>query len=783
MSIFKDEGLLSHSLSNNKINNIKMTKGKKFLSDLKLYSDFMEWREADSRYETWEEAAKSVFDTHRNFYSDKLEELAPYLDEAEKAYAEKWFLASQRSLQFRGEGLYKHQAKIYNCSVIYADKVSFLGNAFYLLLCGCGVGVNMMIPFVKRLTKLQSRNKGTITYVIEDSIEGWSKAAHALISSYCVTPVKGYEAYQGYKIKFDYSEIREKGASISGKFKAPGHEGIKQSFEKIEDLLDGYVEDMPKEFKSIMAYDVFMHLADAVLSGGVRRAACSIICSPDDLDLIYAKTGNWREVNRQRARSNNSVGLIRGQFSRAEFQKFLELNKGVSDIGFVFLNHIYENMNPCFEIGFTGLVFDWNNQEIVNRVLESDDTLLEDGSVRTAVQFCNLNEINAGILKNEKDFIYACTQAAVTGTLQAGYTKFKHLEEVLEDTIALTEREALLGISITGWTNSPFLFNAEILQRGAEVVKETNKKIAAILGINQAARTTTVKPSGNASVILGCASGIHPEHSKRYFRVMQLNKETDTAKWVEKNMEFLIEESVYSPTRSDYAVFVPIENPDGTLYKNELKGVKHLELIRLVKENWVDAGKTKEICIIPTTSHNVSNTVIIDNYDEITDYIFNHQHTFTAVSFLDQFGDKDYNQSPNTSVLNFEEINEKYGEGALFASGLIVDGLHAFDNNLWDACTAVLNKEVVLVGDRYKVFEKKDWVKRAKKFAKNYFKNDLEKMTYCLKDVHLYHKWKTINREFKDVDFTKILSRPTFKDINEYSAMACSGGSCEITYI
>ena len=219
------------------------------------------------------------------------------------------------------------------------------------------------------------------------------------------------------------------------------------------------------------------------------------------------------------------------------------------------------------------------------------------------------------------------------------------------------------------------------------------------------------------------------------------------------------------------------------MYKNDLTGVKHLELIKLVKENWVDAGKDQNLCIIPTTSHNVSNTVIIDNYDEITDYIFQHQNTFTAVSFLDQFGDKDYNQSPNTSVLNFEEINDKYGEGALFASGLIVDGLHAFDGNLWDACTAVLNKDVVLVGDRYKVFEKKDWVKRAKKFARNYFKGDLDKLTYCLKDVHLYHKWKTINREFKDVDFTKILTKPTFKDINEFTAYSCSGSSCEINVI
>ena len=526
-----------------------------------------------------------------------------------------------------------------------------------------------------------------------------------------------------------------------------------------------------------------MHLADAVLSGGVRRAACSIICSPEDDDLVYAKTGNWRETQKQRERSNNSVGLIRNKFTKDEFEKFIRLNQGVSDIGFVFMNNIYECLNPCFEIGFTAIVFDFDNKDIIHRIMNSDISLLDEGLVRTAVQCCNLNEINGSKVKNEREFLYACEQAAITGTLQAGYTQFKHLEEILEDTITLTEKEALLGISITGWTNSPFLFNAELLQKGAKLVKDTNVKIAALLGINAAARSTTVKPAGTTSVIFGCASGIHPEHSKRYFRVMQLNKETDTAKWLEKNMKFIIEEGVYSRTKSDYAVFVPIENPDGTIYKSEMQGVKHLDIIKMVKENWVDAGKTEELCIIPTSSHNVSNTVIIDNFDEIIDYIYDHQNTFTAVSFQSSFSDKDWNQSPNTSVFNFEEIYSKYGEGCIFASGLIVDGLHTFKDNLWQACDSVLKKEYELSGDRYTVFEKKEWIRRAKKFARNYFKGDMEKMTYCLKDVHLYHKWKTINREFKEVDFTKILTRPAFKDISDFAAASCAGGACEITSI
>jgi len=251
-------------------------------------------------------------------------------------------------------------------------------------------------------------------------------------------------------------------------------------------------------------------------------------------------------------------------------------------------------------------------------------------------------------------------------------------------------------------------------------------------------------------------------------------------KWLEENMNFLLEEGVYSETKSDYAVFVPIENNKNTLYKNDLQGVKHLELIKLVKENWVDVGKVHSRCIIPDTSHNVSNTVIIDNVESITEYIYEHQNIFSAVSFLSLFGDKDWNQSPNTSILTFEEINEKYGRGAMFASGLIVDGLHYFDNNLWEACDSVLNRDKNITGTREQVLLKKYWIESAKRYAKNYFKRDLQKSVYCLKDVHLLHKWEEINRKFKDVNFTEILTKPTYIDVDTMGAISCHGGSCEI---
>lgn len=894
-----------------------MNKGRQFLSDLKLYSDFLGWNESKQRYEEWEEACTEVFDTHRAKYSNKINnspELADYINLAERLYKDKRYLTAQRSLQFRGKDMFEHNFKMFNCLVMYADKPSFLGNAFYLMLCGCGVGVNMMLPFINKLPTIQKRNKGTKTFFVQDTIEGWGEAAHVLTTSYLNhSPIEGFEDYQGYEIKFDYSLIRPKGSKVGRRYKAPGPEGIKQSFERIESLLNNYVEDSPKPFKSILAYDFFMHLANAVLSGGIRRAACSVIVSPEDNDLIYAKTGKWRETNKQRERSNNSVGLLRNKFTKEEFKYYLELNQGVSDIGFVFINNIFEVLNPClsgdtwvttdkgpkqikdilgekvnllkdgkyypttdkgfwetgyqpvyelllhsgerikatnnhqfltkngwkelkdlaidedeirlegggwsninvityvgmetvydctvpetscfeangiiahncFEIHFSPLHFEWDNKEIIKRVMESDVTLLDEPWFKTGIQCCNLTEINGSLMKDKKTFFETVKAATIAGTLQAGYTDFKHIKEILRESVEISEKEALLGVSITGWTNQPWLFNENILKEAAGIAKTTNEEVAKMIGINPSARITTVKPSGNASVILGTASGIHPEHSERYFRVMQLNKETETAKWLENNMPFLIEEGVYSETKSDYAVFVPIENNKGTLYKNDLQGIKHLELIKLVQESWVKEGKTESRCIIPTLCHNVSNTVIIDNYEDIANYIFENQNSFTAVSFLSMFGDKDWNQSPNTSVLTFEEINEKYGNGSMFASGLIVDGLHYFNNNLWEACEYVLDRNKPIIGTREQVLLKKHWIDSAKRFAKNYFKKDLHKMVYCLKDIHLLHKWEEINRKFRNVDFTEILTEPRYVDIDTMGAVACSGkdGSCELVFL
>lgn len=739
-----------------------MSKGKEFLSELKLYTDYLKWDEDNGRYETWEEAVDKVLDTHRVKYGSSINGL---LEEVRKPYYDKEFLASQRSLQFRGDLIHKNNAKLYNCCVSYVYSPDVFNKGLFILLSGTGLGVSLKNKFVSQLPPICKRGTEVKLHVVEDSIEGWAEASKVLLSSY-VKHSSMEEEYFGYQIKFDFSQIRAKGAFITGGFRAPGPDGLKQSLERIDELLNNYVGgEESKPFKSIIAYDIFMHLSDAVLSGGVRRSAMNIVMDKDDTELINAKVGNWRTTHPWRARSNNSVGLIRGEFTEEEFKKFVDLNEGDNDLGFVFQTSEDEMFNPCFEIGFN--FYD----------------AIEDKS-EAVFQFCNLCEVNASACKNstndnfnEQKFYDLCRTASIIGTLQAGYSEFPYLGKQTEDIVS---GEALLGVSITGWMTRPELFDKDILTKGARIVKETNKEVADIIGINYSARSTTVKPSGNASVVLKTASGIHPEHSKRYFRIMQLNKESETAKYLEEHRPEMLENSVWSSTNSDYVVYSPCVNPEGTLYKEEMQGIKHLKLIQLVQKYWVKEGKREERCYVPTTEHNVSNTVIIDNKEEIVEYIFENQSEFTAVSFLSMFGDKDYNQAPFTSVLNTEDLIEKYGDGSMFMAGLIVDGLQYFEGDLWKATTHVMDREMPFEGTRAQVLLKKDWVRRVKKFSANYFKKDISKTIYCMKDVHLWHKWNTISKNFKAVDFTEILTKPEFIDVDTLASIACQGGSCEI---
>ena len=728
-----------------------------FLSETKFYDGYSRFKDEENNYETWDEAVDRVLSMHENTYSNKLNKLQSYIEEARVAYKEKRVLGAQRALQFGGDQLMKHQMRMYNCTSSYADRPEFFGEYFYILLCGAGAGFSVQNHHVAKLPKIQQRTKQAKGYIVEDSIEGWASALDVLMSSYFVGGGK-HPDYEGRRVFFDLSQIRPKGAKISGGFKAPGPEGLRRTLDKIEHMLQGLVMDAkePIDMRPITVYDIAMHAADAVLSGGVRRSATICLFSPEDDEMMTAKTGNWFMDNPQRGRSNNSAVIVRDEATPEMFKSIMESVKSFGEPGFYFTTSKEHTTNPCVEIG-----------------------MFPQYNGKSGWQGCNLTEINGGMCTSEESFLQACRAAAILGTMQAGYTDFKFISDTSKK---IFDREALLGVSITGWMNNPnILFDEKILKKGANIVKKVNKEVAAIIGINPAARTTCVKPSGNASVLLQTASGIHAEHSPMYIRNIQMNKESEITQAIAKSNPFMVEESVWSAGGTDVVVSFPIVPKKGSMFKDDLYGVKHLELVKKAQKYWVVAGTNEDLCADEGIHHNVSNTIIVDDWDEVEKYVYKNRYSFSGISFLSPTGDKDYNQAPNTQVIDAKQMVAKYDQGAIFASGMVVDALKVYDN-LWTACSTAMGMGEDLSVESSENSAKKDWVRRFERFAQNYLDGDMKKTEYCLKDAYLLHKWEKIQSNLKPVEWKTDLTEKVFTDVDTLAASACAGGACEIDF-
>jgi len=730
--------------------------GKDLISNLKFNESYAKYKKEEGRLETWKEACEDVMSMHYNKFSvlPNWNEIKPYFDSAQQAYVNQEILASQRNLQFREKSILKHNTKLYNCSVTYIDRPEVFKEIMWVLLNGAGVGFSVENRFVSQLPQISKREvDGKFVHTVEDSIEGWAIAIDMLMMSY-FTP-------DAQKVLFDYSLIRERGALIAGEFLAPGPEGLKKSLDLLEKLLDAKINNGDNVLTSLDCHDIICILSDAVLSGGVRRSALISLFDKDDKLMLSCKTGNWFIDTPWRARANNSAKILKNSLTKEELDSYKEFIKQFGEPGILLVDDIDMMCNPCVEIGF-----------IPRNPFTG----------KSCWSFCNLNEIIGSKCDTPEKFYDACHNAAIIGTFQASYTDFSFLGK---DTEELVRWESLLGVSITGIMNNPdVLLNPEVLMNGAKIVRETNELIAKLIGINQSARTTCVKPSGNASVLAKTASGIHPAHAHNYFRTIQLNKDTPMAKYLNENYSELLEQGVWSPTNTDYACFIPMEETPETVVKSQVDEIEFLKAVQTVYKYWVLEGTNKLQGYSSRVTHNVSNTVSIKDWDKTFDYIFENKEYFCGLSFLADTGDKAYKQAPFVEVLNITQLVEKYGDASIFASGLVVDALHCFNDDLWDVCSAVTDRDFILTGDRITVMVKKDIVARIKKFAKNYFKGNLTKATDCLKDIHLYHKWVKINRVLKNkpIDFNKINYTEKYLQADELSGMACSSGACEVNF-
>jgi len=566
----------------------------RILSDITVYMKYAKYIPKLNRRETWDE----LVTRNKEMHQKKFPTLKKEIENVYKYVYDKKILPSMRSLQFGGKPIEISPNRVYNCAYLPIDDARAFSETMFLLLGGTGVGYSVQKHHVEQLPEIRKPNPNrTRRFVIADSIEGWADAVKALMKTY----FNG-----GSKLRFDYSDIRPKGARlVTSGGKAPGPQPLKECLVKIE----GILSEMPDDSKlsTLQVHDIVCYIADAVLAGGIRRAALISLFSADDDDMIACKSGNWWETNPQRGRANNSAVLMRHKITKDFFLdlwKRVELS-GAGEPGIYLSNDKDWGTNPCCEIALRPF------------------------------QFCNLCEVNASDIESQEDYNNRVKAAAFIGTLQASYTDFHYLRPIWQRT---TEKDALIGVSMTGIGSGTVL--GYDMKEAAKLVKEENARVAELLGINRSARCTTVKPAGTTSLTLGTSSGIHAWHNDYYIRTIRVGKNEAIYKYLAEHHPELIEDEYFSP--HDTAVIsIPQKAPEGAIMRTE-SPFQLLERVKKVAQEWIRSGHRGG-----SNTHNVSATISLRDHewDAAGQWMWDNKKHYNGLSVLPYNGGT-YKQAP-----------------------------------------------------------------------------------------------------------------------------------------
>jgi len=627
------------------MSNTQTDLGLQALSSITVFSKYAKYLPDQKRRETWDE----IVDRYQNMMIKKYPKLETAIKNSAVFIREKKVLPSMRALQFAGPAAEVNNSRIYNCCFLPVDSLYSFSETMFLLLGGTGVGYSVQkhhvdqLPVIKRQDVYKQK-----TWLIEDSIMGWADAVKVLMKFY-------FE--EGFKPKFDFRAIRHKGARlVTAGGKAPGPEPLKIALTHIDAIMER--KENGSKLTPLECHDIMCHIANSVLAGGIRRSAMIALFSYDDEEMVTCKYGNWWELNEQRGRANNSAVLVRDEVFAAEFAdlwKRIEAS-GSGEPGIYWTNNKDWGTNPCCEIALR------------------------------PYQFCNLCDVNVSDIIDQEDLNNRVAVAAFFGTLQAGFFDFYYLRDVWQKT---TEKDALLGIGMTGIASGEILkYNLEYAANTAITV---NRDISMLIGTNEAARITCIKPSGTTSLVLGTASGIHAWHAPYYLRTMRFNKNEDIAMYLMINHPELCEDDVLRP-KDTLCVRIPVKAPEGSIFRTET-AIDTLERVKKFSTEWIKPGHIKG-----DNTHNVSATISIDSQRKIGDdkfdmmgnegvkvinewevvgeWMWQNRQFYNGLSVLPAFNHT-YQQAP------FEDITEEqYNKRVSHLKALDLSNVMEIDDNV-----------------------------------------------------------------------------------------------------
>lgn len=598
-----------------------MNKSNKLLSDIVSFRTYAKHLPHLNRRETLTE----TIDRNKQMHLDKFPGLAQEISDAYKLVHNLEVMPSMRAMQFSGAAINVNNARQYNCAFVHIKYERVFAEILYLLLSGCGVGFSVQKRHISQLPTIKQPRESS-TYIVPDSIEGWAESLNQLVNAYM---------YQTALPIFDLSHIREKGSYlVTTGAKAPGPEPLKHMLQVVGKKLQNAVG---RRLSSVELHDIICIIADCVLAGGIRRAALISLFDKTDQDMLTCKHGEWWTSHPYRARANNSAIMHRSLTTQEEFNHVYDMciQSNAGEPGFVWTNDLELGFNPCCEIA-----------------LQSN-------------QFCNLTTINS----SNPDFgapQFRRTIAATTiATLQAAYTSFPYLSQKWQE---VTEEESLIGVSRTGIADAKE--STSMLKVHAKLVLETNERVSKKLGINRAARTTTVKPEGTSSCVLGTASGVHPRYAPHYLRRVRMNANDPLAQYLAKVVPSLVEADQFD--KNGVILTVPQESPVEAVCRKDVSAFTLLEQVVKYNNFWINPGHRSGL-----NTHNVSCTIEyeVDEVDELKSRLWSARHNYGGISLLPK-SNHVYVQAPfeECTKEQFEQLSAVISEVNLSEVSEDIDG-------------------------------------------------------------------------------------------------------------